>query len=111
MGPLQEDDSLPVPVLTDDELHSTQLGIVYKYTEAKFYELQGMMQVSDQNPEAAGVVGNCCGRYCCRLRVTGKQTAFGENMADRMENQTSSTKTAVLSCNWMIPHPLGLASG
>ena len=39
---------MPVSVLTDVEMLNTQSGFVYEYTQAKFNDLQHMMQLSDQ---------------------------------------------------------------
>ena len=47
-GLLQEDNALPVSVLTNDDLRNTQLKTVYEYSNAQFQELQAMMQISDQ---------------------------------------------------------------
>lgn len=48
IGLLDEDDTLPVSVLTNDDLQSTQLKSVYDYSDAQFRELQAMMQTPDQ---------------------------------------------------------------
>lgn len=45
---LQEQNSLPVSVLTQQELQGTQLGTVYDIAYSKFVALQEMMQVPDQ---------------------------------------------------------------
>lgn len=45
---LQEQDLLPVAVLTQQDLIGTQLSVVYDFTTAKFIELQKMMQVPGQ---------------------------------------------------------------
>jgi len=45
---LQEENSLPVSVLTQQDLQGTQLGTVYDTSYSKFVALQEMMQVPDQ---------------------------------------------------------------
>ena len=45
---LQEQDALPVSVLTQQDLIGTQLSIVYDFSKAKFIELQEIMQVPGQ---------------------------------------------------------------
>lgn len=47
-GLLQEDDTLPVSVLTSMDLQNTQLQSVYDYSDRQFLELQAMMQTPDQ---------------------------------------------------------------
>lgn len=47
-GLLQENDTLPVSVLTDEDLEGTQVREVYDYAKVKFRELQERMQISDQ---------------------------------------------------------------
>ena len=45
---LQQQEMLPVSVLTDADLQGSQLQVVYDFSNAKFRELQEMMQLSDQ---------------------------------------------------------------
>lgn len=47
-GLLDENDTLPVSVLTCDDLQSTQVQTVYDYSDAQFRELQAMMQTPEQ---------------------------------------------------------------